>query len=105
MIPTLNFVDLILATVFRLYFYVVIGAVIYSWLIGFNVVNPHNQFVRTIGIALNRLTEPLLRPIRRTLPDLGGLDISPIALLILLFFLEYFLREVVIFGWIRPALA
>ena len=104
MIPVLNFVDLILATLFRLYFYVVFAAVIYGWLVAFNVINPYNQFVRTIGTALNKLTEPLLRPIRRSLPDLGGLDLSPIVLLILMFFIEYFLREVVILGWIRPAL-
>lgn len=100
--PILNFVDLILATVFRLYFYIVLAAVVYSWLVAFNVINPYNQFVRTVGTALHRLTEPLLRPIRRSLPDLGGLDISPIVLLILMFFLEYFLREVVIHGWMRP---
>ena len=105
MIPLLNFADLILATAFRLYFYVVFASVIYSWLVAFNVINPYNQFVRSIGTALHRLTEPLLRPIRRSLPDLGGLDVSPIVLLILMFFLEYFLREVVIMGWLRPALA
>jgi YggT family protein len=105
MIPILNFADVVLATLFRIYFYVVFAAVIFSWLIAFNIVNPYNQTVRMIGTALNRLTEPLLRPIRRSLPDLGGLDISPIVLLLLMFFLEYFLREVVIHGWLRPALA
>ncbi len=105
MLPILNFVDLILETLFRLYFYVVFGSVIYSWLIAFNVVNPYNNVVRTIGTALNRLTEPLLRPIRRTLPDLGGIDLSPIVLLLLMFFLERFLRDVVIRGFLVPALS
>lgn len=104
MIPLLNFVDLILNTIFRLYFYIVFASVIFSWLVAFNVINPYNQLVRSIGTALNRLTEPLLQPIRRTLPDLGGLDVSPIVLLILMFFVEYFLREVVIMGWLRPLL-
>jgi len=102
MLPILNYADLILATLFRLYFYIVFASVIYSWLIAFNVINPYNQFVRTIGTALNRLTEPLLRPIRRSLPDLGGLDVSPIVLLVLLYFVEVFLREVLIRGYLLP---
>jgi YggT family protein len=59
-----------------------------SWLIAFNVVNPYNPTVRTIGEVLHRLTEPLLRPIRSVLPNLGGLDISPVILILLLLFLE-----------------
>ena len=105
MIPLLNFVDLILETLFRLYFYVVFASVIYGWLIAFNVVNPYNGVVRTIGTGLTRLTEPVLRPIRRTLPDLGGIDLSPIVLLLLMFFIERFLRDVVIRGFLVPALS
>ena len=102
MLPVLNFIDQYLISLF---IWIIIGSAILSWLIAFNVVNPHNQFVRTIGTALNRLTEPLLRPIRRSLPDLGGLDVSPIVLLILLKFLEVFLRDVIIQGWLRPLLS
>lgn len=65
-----------------LYQWVVIAAVIFSWLVAFNVINPNNDFVRAVWQALNALTEPLLRPIRRLLPDLGGLDISPVILLL-----------------------
>ena len=56
-----------------LYFYVILASVIMSWLIGFNVINGANPYVRQIGYALHRLTEPLLGPIRRRLPDLGGM--------------------------------
>ncbi len=65
-----------------LYQWVIIAGVIFSWLVAFNVINPHNDFVRAIWQGLNALTEPLLRPIRRMLPDMGGLDISPIILLL-----------------------
>ena len=72
-----------------LYFYVILASVIMSWLIGFNVINGANPYVRQIGYALHRLTEPLLGPIRRFLPDLGGIDISPIILLLALQFVRY----------------
>ena len=74
-----------------LYWWIIIASAIFSWLYAFNVVNPRNQFVGTIGNMLFRLTEPALRPIRRFMPDLGGIDISPIILLLVLFFLRQFL--------------
>jgi len=64
--------------------WLVIIAVIMSWLIAFNVVNLSNQFVATIYDVLSRLTEPLLRPIRNYMPNLGGIDISPIVLLLII---------------------
>lgn len=73
----------------NLYFWVILITVIMSWLIGFNVINGSNPYVRQINYALHRLTEPLLGPIRRFLPDLGGIDISPIFLLLALQFLQY----------------
>ena len=60
--------------------WLLIAHVIASWLIAFNVINPHNQFVRTILQGLDRLFEPVLGRIRRFMPDLGGLDLSPIVL-------------------------
>ncbi|HXF55950.1 MAG TPA: YggT family protein [Hyphomicrobiaceae bacterium] len=72
----------------QLYVYVVIAAVIFSWLIAFNVINAYNPFVRSLWQALNAVTEPLLRPIRRVMPDLGGLDLSPIVLLIGCYFVQ-----------------
>jgi YggT family protein len=65
-----------------LYFWIIIASVVLSWLVAFNVINPYNQFVRTIQVFCHRATEPLLAPIRRFMPDLGGLDISPVILLI-----------------------
>ncbi len=74
-----------------LYWWIIIASAIFSWLNAFNVVNPRNQVVGTVGNALYRLTEPALRPIRRFMPDLGGIDISPIILLLILFFLRQFI--------------
>lgn len=74
-----------------IYWWLIIASAIFSWLYAFNVVNPRNQFVGSIGSALYRITEPALRPIRRILPDLGGIDISPIILLLILFFLRQFI--------------
>ena len=78
----------LILNILSLYFYVILATVIMSWLIGFNVINGSNPYVRQIGYALRQLTEPLLRPIRNLLPDLGGLDISPIILLLLLQFVQ-----------------
>jgi YggT family protein len=82
------FIWLLLALL-DIYFYVILASVILSWLMAFGITNRSNQYVRQIGYALNRLTEPLLGPIRRILPDLGGLDISPIFLLLGLQFVRY----------------
>ena len=71
-----------------LYICILIAAAVLSWLVAFNVVNPYNQVVRNIGEVLHRLTEPALRPIRNLLPNLGGIDISPVILILLLLFLE-----------------
>lgn len=70
------------------YVWVVIIAAVFSWLYAFNVVNARNQVVAAIGEMLYRATEPVLRPIRRFMPDLGGLDISPIILLLLIFIVQ-----------------
>ena len=77
------------------YTWIVIGSVIFSWLYAFNVVNSGNQFVGMIGEFLFKLTEPVLRPIRNILPNLGGLDLSPIALLFGVYFLRIFLATTV----------
>lgn len=76
----------------NIYTWIVIGAVIFSWLYAFNVVNSSNRFVSMLGEFFYKATEPLLRPIRRVLPDLGGIDISPIVLFIGI----YFLRQVIV---------
>lgn len=78
-------VVLILLWVLR---WIIIGQVILSWLVAFNVINTHNDFVRSILYALDRLTAPLYRPIRKILPDFGGLDFSPIVVLLLIIVIE-----------------
>jgi YggT family protein len=70
------------------YIYVLIAAAVMSWLIAFNVVNSHNPTVRTVVDFLYRVTEPVLQPIRRILPNLGGIDISPVILIIGLMFID-----------------
>ena len=72
----------------NLYVYVIIASAIFSWLYAFNIVNASNQIIATIGQMLYNLTEPALRPIRRILPSFGGIDLSPIALLLGIFFLQ-----------------
>ena len=71
-----------------IYVWVVIAGAVLSWLIAFNVVDPRNQIVGTIGNFLHRVTEPVLAPIRRLLPDLGGIDLSPVVLIFGLFLLQ-----------------
>jgi YggT family protein len=68
----------------RIYLWVIIASAIFSWLYAFGVVNPRNQAVATIGRALYQLTEPALRPIRRYVPTFGGLDISPVILILII---------------------
>ena len=74
--------------ILKLYSYVVIANVILSWLIAFNVLNTHNRLVYSILELSYRLTNPILNKIRRFLPNLGSLDISPIILLLLIWFIE-----------------
>jgi len=71
-----------------LYWWIVIASAIFSWLYAFGVVNPRNQVVAAIGQFLYQATEPVLRPIRRRLPNLGTIDISPVVLLLLIIFVR-----------------
>ena len=72
----------------QLYTWLIIAAAILSWLVAFNVVNTRNDVVRSIGRFLEAVTEPALRPIRNFLPNLGGIDVSPIILLLIIFFIQ-----------------
>ena len=78
--------------VIDIYFYILIVNIVLSWLVAFNVVNMQNKFVAIILYATNRLTDPLLNPIRRVLPNLGGIDISPIVLVLGLLFIQDYIR-------------
>ena len=95
MAPLISFIILVI----DLYIWVVIASAILSWLVAFNVVNMNNRGVLTIADTLYRLTEPALRPIRNILPNLGGIDISPVILILILLFF----RDVVLLGWLAPA--
>jgi YggT family protein len=75
----------------NLYKYVVVGSAILSWLIAFNVINIRNDFVRSVWNLLDALTTPLLRPIRNFLPNMGGIDISPVILLLGIMLVEQFI--------------
>ncbi|MEZ5648701.1 MAG: YggT family protein [Alphaproteobacteria bacterium] len=77
-----------------LYMWLVIAAAIFSWLIAFNVVNYQNRFVALVGDFLYKVTEPALRPIRNIVPIMGGLDLSPLILLLLLWFLKRLILDV-----------
>lgn len=81
----------VILLVLELYAYVVIAAAIMSWLLAFNVVNRYNPVVSSIFNLATGLTEPALRPIRRKIPSFGGIDISPVILLLAIFFLERFI--------------
>lgn len=94
MIPLINFIVMVI----QLYIWVIIASAIMSWLIAFGVVNTHNRFVYMIADFLHRVTEPAIAPIRRYMPDLGGIDISPIILILLLIFIQ----SVVLLGWLAP---
>eukprot|EP00873_Tetraselmis_striata_P031837 jgi/Tetstr1/452101/TSEL_039137.t1 len=89
----LQFIDVVL----NLIIFIIIAQVIVSWLLAFNILNMSNQFVATIANMLWQLTNPLLAPIRRLLPNFGGLDISPIVL----FLAIYFIRLVILYPLMR----
>ena len=83
----------LVSSVIMLYFWMILIQVVRSWLIAFNVINTQNRFVFSVGNFLHRLTEPTLGPIRRLLPNLGGIDLSPVVLILLLVFVQNLLRE------------
>ena len=80
---------LVIDIALQLYVWLLIAAAVLSWLVAFNVVNTRNQFVAMIGEFLYRITEPVLRPIRNMLPAMGGIDISPIILILIIIFIRY----------------
>jgi YggT family protein len=75
-------------TVIDIYIWIIILYVILSWLISFNVVNTRNRVVYLVADALFRLTDPVLKPVRRIIPAVGGFDLSPVVVILLLFFIQ-----------------
>ncbi len=86
----------IISLALTIYVYMVIASAILSWLVHFGVINTRNQVVSMIGEFLWRITEPALRPIRRFMPNLGGIDISPIILILIIYFLQMVLQNVLV---------
>lgn len=94
MIPLIQFIVMVI----DLYIWVIIASAVLSWLLAFGVLNTQNRFVHMLADGLHRLTEPSLRHIRRIVPDLSGIDISPIILILSLIFV----KNVVLIGWLAP---
>ena len=90
---------LLFDTILSLYTWIIIISVILSWLVAFNVVNTSNRFIAIVGDIIWRLTEPVMGPIRRMLPNMGGIDLSPLVVLLLIFLLRNLMRE---YGLIGP---
>ena len=90
----LNPIAALLIQVLEIYKWVVIAAVIVSWLTAFNVINQYNIFVRSLLRILYALTEPVFRPIRKIIPPIGGLDLSPIIVFLIIWFLQYTIQYV-----------
>ena len=87
----MNAIALLVTVVADLIFYLVLASVILSWLVAFNVINLQNDLVRAIYNGVNGLVEPLLAPIRRVLPSAGGIDFSPVVLLLIVMVLRTFI--------------
>ncbi len=83
----------IISMLLTLAYWVLLATIIMSWLISFNIINTRNQFVYTVWNALTALTEPVLKPVRRILPPIGGLDLSPIIVFLIILFLQIFVER------------
>jgi YggT family protein len=91
LVAALEVIEMIL----NLYVWVLIIGAVMSWLVAFGVINMHNRVVQGISDVIYRLTEPALRPIRRILPPMGGLDLSPLVLILIIIFLQRFIAHLV----------
>jgi YggT family protein len=103
MIELLVYLLTFISYVIQLFVYVIIASVILSWLMAFGVVNPYNPTVRAIWQGINAVTEPLLRPIRNMMPNLGAIDIAPVVLLLACFFVQGLISQVLIPVLVKPA--
>jgi YggT family protein len=87
-----------LSYVLQIIWWVFLIMIIMSWLISFNVINTRNEIVATIWRVLNQITDPILRPIRRIIPPMGGLDLSPIVVFVIIFFLQQWIAHILVTG-------
>lgn len=97
--PDMLAVVQVILLILNIAWWIIIASAILSWLLAFNILDARNQFVRTIADFLYRMTEPLFRPIRRILPNFGGLDLSPLVVLLIIFFIQQ-----IIFIYVVPAI-
>jgi YggT family protein len=86
----------VIYAVLDFYVWVLIVGAVLSWLVAFGIINSYNRVVHVVGDLLNRITEPLLRPIRSILPPMGGIDLSPLVLIFIIYFLQSFIRHLVL---------
>ena len=89
----MNSVLMLIDRIIDLYVWIIILSAVLSWLVAFDIINMRNRFVYLVGDALNRLTEPVYRPVRRVLPDMGGLDLAPLVVIFGLWFLRDIMWE------------
>ncbi|CAI8386363.1 MAG: YggT family protein [PS1 clade bacterium] len=89
----MNSVLMLIDRIIDLYVWIIILSAVLSWLVAFDIINMRNRFVYLVGDALNRLTEPVYRPVRRILPDMGGLDLAPLVVIFGLWFLRDIMWE------------
>ncbi len=87
-----------LSFILNIVWWVFLIMIIMSWLISFNVINTRNQFVDMVWRVVNQITEPILRPIRRVVPPMGGLDLSPIIVFVIIFFLQNWIASIAVTG-------
>jgi YggT family protein len=98
MLALLSVINIVL----DLFKWVMLAMIIMSWLISFNIINTRNQFVYSVWQILNQLTEPVLRPIRRLLPNMNGLDLSPLVVFLIIMFIQQFISLYVV-NWVLAA--
>jgi YggT family protein len=89
----MNSLAQLINTIINIYIWLLIASAVLSWLVSFNVVNTRNRFVYLVGDFLYRVTEPALRPFRRIIPRLGGVDLTPVVLILLLIFARNLIFE------------
>ena len=94
----------VLRVAINIYVFILIASAVMSWLLAFNVLNARNQFVSMLAEFLYRVTEPVLRPIRRFIPHLGGIDVSPVVLILVLYFFQLVLGSILRDMYRAPAL-
>lgn len=87
-----------LSFILNIVWWVFLIMIIMSWLISFNVINTRNQFVDAVWRVINQITEPILRPIRKVIPPVGGLDLSPIIVFVIIFFLQNWIASIAVTG-------